>query len=87
MTERDPVAAQYREMAYASHEAWIIRMWDDMNLQLSRKSQEIERLRAGLIGHACLCGSSDLEPAAHSKGCAYRKWASPEPQTPPQNEG
>lgn len=37
-----------------------------------------ERLRAGLLGHACFCGSSDLDPAVHREDCAYRKWASPE---------
>src|SRR5581483_7719028 len=40
MAESDPVAAHYRDMAYASHEAWIIQMWDAMNNQLYRKAQE-----------------------------------------------
>lgn len=36
------------------------------------------RLKAGLLAHACYCGSSDLDPAVHREDCAYRKWASPE---------
>lgn len=44
--------------------------------------QENERLRAGLLGHACFCGSSDPEPNTHREDCPYRKWALPE-----QNDG
>jgi len=39
---------------------------------------EVERLRAGLLGHACFCGSNDTEPNTHSEDCPYRKWALPE---------
>jgi len=70
----DPVAAQYRDMAYTSKEVWVIQMWDAMNNQLYRKSQEMERLRVALskygfhtsecrggfpISDHCTCGFSD----------------------------
>ncbi len=44
---------------------------------------DVKRLRAGLLAHACFCGSSDLEPSVHREDCAYRKWASPtKPEQP-----
>jgi len=45
----DPIAVQYRDMAYASNEVWVIQMWDAMNNQIYRKSQEIERLRTEIL--------------------------------------
>jgi hypothetical protein len=54
-------------------EAPLVRKWVPL--------EDYERVLAGLFGHACYCGSGDLDPTVHREDCAYRKWASPAPQT------
>jgi hypothetical protein len=39
--------------------------------------QENERLRAGLLAHACMCGPTDPNPSVHRENCPYRKLTSP----------
>lgn len=43
------------------------------------RGQQIERLRTGLLAHACMCGPTDPDPAVHREDCPYRKWSSPHP--------
>jgi|SRR5689334_38307 len=57
-------------------------IWDKHSLV--QIVEERDRLRAGLLGHACYCGSNDPDPSVHRDDCAYRKWASPESSSAPQ---
>jgi len=47
-----------------------------------RLEQEIERLRAALLEHACHCGRSDPDPEIHAPWCPYRIACSGVPQEP-----
>ncbi len=58
----------------------------DLSKQHHDSLDERDRLRTGLLSHACFCGSSDPDPTVHREDCGYRKWASPASQLAPTNK-
>lgn len=58
----------------------IARETERLRSDLTACHLERDRLRAGLLGHACVCGPTDPDPSVHREDCPYRKWASPDPQ-------
>ena len=94
LSNRKKTVPEIREFACwdGPEEAPLVRKWvpledyERLSLKCAALAKlayppDLLRLRAGLLAHACYCGSSDLDPAVHREDCAYRKWASPEHPT------
>lgn len=57
---------------------WLEAEVEKLRSDLTACQLERDRLRAGLLGHACFCGPTDPDPSVHHEDCPYRKWAQPE---------